>query len=670
VEAVATRSLAPRRRALRRVDGAALAIWALAGGLVLYLGLDGGGYGVIASSQVGMVLWWIVLVGAAWKLLPTGRLTRVAWSALALFGGFVVWTALASTWSLSSERSLQDLSLVISYLGVLVLAIAITSGPDRDRAVRHSVGAVAAAVVILAVLAVISRLAPNSFAAAHVTAAFLGAGAQGRLSWPLNYWNGLAALVALGLPLLLAIATSARTLRVQAGAAAALPVLALCDYLTFSRGGALAAAVALLAFLALAPARFPKLATMLVAGAGSAILIAGADHRAAVEHGLTNHLASVQGGQLLVAIVLVCAGVALAQVGIGLAARHGTLPRLLTIPAPRARALLGAAIAVAVVAALAVGAPSRLSHAWHDFKTPRAAALSQDSLARYASFSSNSRYQYWKVAVHTNAGHPLTGSGPGTFQLLWLPRATVPGYVTNAHSLYFETLAEVGIVGLVLLAGFLLLILAAAVTLVLRSEREGRVRAAGAAAAMLSFVVSAAFEWVWQLPVLPAAFLLLAAAVLAPAPRRVAIRSLAPDAPLGSGRGRLPLPLRLGLVATALVCVIAIGIPLATASAVGRSQAAAGAGDLSSAVADARSAARLEPGAASPQLQLALVLELQRNYPAALAAARTATRDESQNWSDWLVLSRIEAEAGAPKAAVAAYVRARSLNPLSSLFHQ
>ena len=79
--------------------------------------------------------------------------------------------------------------------------------------------AVGAAVVVIALLALISRLAPNSFPASHVTAAFLG-GAQGRLSWPLNYWNGLGALVALGLPLLLSIASSARNLRTQVLSAA------------------------------------------------------------------------------------------------------------------------------------------------------------------------------------------------------------------------------------------------------------------------------------------------------------------------------------------------------------------------------------------------------------------------------------------------------------------
>lgn len=639
-------------RALRDVDAAALGTWALAGGLVLFLGLEGGGYDIVLRSQVGVVLWWLVLVGAAWGILPAGRLTRAGWTAVGLLAGFVAWTALATTWSLSSERSLQELSRVASYLAVLVLALAIHR--DRQRAVRHTVHALAAAVVIVAALALLSRLFPSSFPAAHTTAAFLpGTGA--RLGWPLNYWNALAALVALGLPLLLSIATSARTLRGQAAAAGAVPVLVLCGYLTFSRGGAIAAAVALLAFIALAPERFPKLATVLATGAGGVILVAGAVHRSAIERGLTGPATAVQGRQLLVSIVLVCCGVALAQAGIGLAVRHGTPPRWLRVSPARARALLSGAVVIALAAALALGAPSRLNHAWQQFKNPTSAALGPDSLARFGSVSGNGRYDYWTAAVQATSGHVIGGSGPGTFQLLWEPRAPYYSYVINAHSLYVETLAEVGVIGLALLLGFLLLVLGIAVRLVIRSEHEARALAAGAVAALIAFAVSASADWVWQVPVLPAAFLLLAAAVLAPGSR-------------SSGARRNRILVRAGAILTALACLATIGIALGTASSVRQSQDAAAAGNTTLALAAAQTAARLEPGAASAQLQEALVLELRHDLPDAVAAARRATRDEPANWGNWLVLSRLEAESGHVQAAVSAYSRARLDNPRSPVF--
>lgn len=652
MESVATRFTVPRRWALPRIDSAALGTWALAGGLVLYLGIDGGGYDIVVRSQVGIVLWWIVLVSAAWGILPATRPTRAGWLVLALFGGFVIWTAIASTWSLSSERSLQSLSLVASYLAVLLLGIAMHR--ERERAVRHTVNAIGTAVVIVAVLALVSRLFPGAIPAARSTAAYLP-GVQARLSWPLNYWNGLAALLALGLPLLLATATSARTLGAQAAAAAAIPLVALCGYLTFSRGGAVEAAFAVTAFLALAPDRVPKLATTIAAAGGSAILIVSAVHRGAIEQGLSNHVAAVQGAQLLVTTVIVSAGVALAQLGIGLAARHGSLPKPLQVSRGRARALLAAMVALAVVAALAAGAPSRLAHAWRQFKNPNI-VLPAGSLSRFGNATGEGRYQYWSVAVRATRsnGHLAGGSGPGTFQLVWLPHATIPGYITNAHSLYVETLAELGVVGLVLLGGALLVALIGAITVVVRSEYEARARAAGAVAALVAFLVAAGVDWIWQLPVLPTAFLLLAAAVLAPAR---AIRS---------SEGRVGA--RLVLVAAAVASLGAIAIPLATATAVRQSEAAATAGDPQRALVDARTAARIEPTAASAQIQEALVLELEHNYPAALVAARSATRDESENWSAWLILSRIEAESGRVKPSIVAFERARSLNPRSSLF--
>lgn len=641
-----------------RVDPRAVWIWALCAALVLYLGVDGGGYDLVVRSHVGVIVWWVVLLGGACGLLPTARLTRVGGGALALFGAFVVWTAIASTWSLSSERSLQELSRGACYLGVLVLAI--TTFPDRRHALRHTVAAVASAVFVIAALALISRLRPGAFSGSETTAALLP-GSHQRLSWPLNYWNALGALVATGIPVLLSIATSARTLAAQAAAAAAVPVICLCGYLTFSRGGAIAGAVGLVVFLALAPDRIPKLATSLLCAAGSAALIVGAVHRSAIERGLTTAIARREGDSLLVATLFVCAGVALAQMGIGLAVRHGTRPRLLQISRRRSSLLLAGVSVIAAALAIGLGASGRLAHAWQDFKRRDAAALHQRTLARFGALSGNGRYDYWKTGIDALPGHVVGGYGPGTFQLVWLPRAPVSSYVINAHSLYVETLVEVGLVGLVLLAGFLLTLFAAAIRATVTVDLTPRVHTAAVAGAVAAFLISAALDWVWQMPVLPVAILLLAAAALAPAGRSVS------PGPGTLTRGRR-IVTRTVLAVAAVACLVAIGVPLADTGAVRASQAQASTGNLSAALADARSAIRIEPGAESAQLQTALVLELQGRFGAAVIAARKATADAPQDWQSWLVLSRLETEAGQPAPALADYRRARSLNPRSPLF--
>jgi hypothetical protein len=673
VDSVAARAETLRSRALRRVDGHVVSTWLLAGGLVLYLAMDGGGYDIVVRSQVGIVVWWLVLVGAAWGVLPATRISRAGWTALALFGGYAVWTALGATWSPSTDLSLQSLSLVAGYLGVLLLALGIHR--DREQAVRHTLTAIASAGVVVAGFALASRLRPDLFAAAHVTSAFLP-GTQGRIAWPLNYWNALGALIALVLPLLLANATSGRTLLGQAAAAGAIPMVALCGYLTFSRGSAFAAAGGLLVFLVLAEHRISKLATVAVTAGGSAILIAGAVHRPAVEKGLLSSVARHQGATLLVAVVLVCGGVAMAQVGIGLATRHAEPPRWLRIPLTRARWLLAGAVIAAVVVALAAGAPTRLSHAWRDFQRPAPVTLHQNNLNRFGSTSGNGRYNFWKVAVDASGSHLLRGWGPGAFQVIWPNRTPVWSPALNAHSLYLETLLEGGVVGLALLAAFLALLVGTAIALAARSRYEARTRAAAVAAASIAFVISAGVDWVWQVPALPVAFVLLCAAALAP--RRGGARSSAAkpgDQPVGRlvrgpaiRRSASVLGVRLGLPLVAVAGLVAIGVPLAATTALRRSQAAAASGNTAAALLDARAAERVEPNSASPQLQEALVLELRGDYTGALVAVHRATSDEPLNWQGWLVRSRLQAEAGQPAASLASYRRAKSLNPKSPLF--
>src|SRR6202035_5599069 len=182
---------------------------------------------------------------------------------------------------------------------------------------------------------------------------------------------------------------------------------------------------------------------------------------------------------------------------------------------------------------------------------------------------------------------------------------------------YLETFAEEGIPGLVLLVVALGAILAGTLSAAVRARYDTRTQAAAATAACLAFLISAAVDWVWQLPVLPCAFFLLGAATLVPTRPRPVIRSDlleangAPSSAEGPARSWPPIARRVTLAVIALACLFAIGLPLAETTALRASQAAAGSGATATALADAETAARLEPGAATPQLQLALVLETQ-----------------------------------------------------------
>jgi len=624
--------------------------------LVLYLALRGGGYDTVVYGEVGIAAWWLVLLGALVGVLPAARITTLGWIALGLLAAFGVWTAIGISWSESAERSMTEVGRIASYLGIFALALA-AQGKDGFR---RTISAVAAAIAVVGGLALLSRLEPSWFAPNEIAAALPSA--EGRLSYPLNYWNGVAALVAIGIPLLLVIATNARHVITRACAAAAVPVLALAAYYTFSRGGAAAIVVGFVVLLALYPRRLALLPSALTTVAGGAILIAAATQRNALEDGFGTGAAHVQGDEMLAMVIVVCGGVGLIQAALGLAAKHELGPRL-SLGRTTGRAL-GATVVVSVVlAGVAAGLPAEVADRWDEFKDERGTRVS--GAARFGSGDSTGRYQLWQSAMDANATDRLTGIGPGTFEFWEAREGVLPGFVRDAHSLYFETLAEVGVVGFALIAGMILWIMVCGVRGALsHGTPDRRAWIAGATAACATFAAAAAVDWAWELAVLPAAFLLLGAAIMG-------TRNTGSQEHAGSTLARRSsVPTRVLLVGGAAVALVVIAIPLATSSLLTDSQSQASANQLDPALSDAQSAAAVAPFAASPSLQKALLFESRGELAAASTAAEAATEREATNWRTWLTLSRIEARLGHAQEAVDAYRRARSLNPLSPLFKE
>jgi hypothetical protein len=303
--------------------------------------------------------------------------------------------------------------------------------------------------------------------------------------------------------------------------------------------------------------------------------------------------------------------------------------------------------------AIGLGSQAHVGDRWAEFKNPSlgAGATANTDVQRLSSVSGNGRYQYWVSAVDAAKSAPVTGIGAGSWESWWARRATLPGTVRNAHSLYAETLGELGIVGIVLLAGLLLLVIGTGVRRSRQATAASRALLAAGTAACCAFAVSCGIDWNWQITVLPACFVLLAAAMLA-----------SDGPPLQAGRG-----LRIGLGAVSVVGLIALAVPLAGAVGLRESQRSAATGHLDSALQQAATAMRAQPYALSPALQRALVLELRGDLPRAVVAARAAERKEPLNWRAPFVLARLETERGHVAAGLAAYRRAKSLDHTSSL---
>ncbi len=119
------------------------------------------------------------------------------------------------------------------------------------------------------------------------------------------------------------------------------------------------------------------------------------------------------------------------------------------------------------------------------------------------------RSLYYHVAWREYLAHPLLGSGAGTFGHYWLRWGDVAawGGALDTHSLYLETLAELGPIGLCLLGAFLLYPLRRALA------HRSLPFVPAAAGAAIAFLVHAGLDWDWEMPAVVVAALGCAAVV-------------------------------------------------------------------------------------------------------------------------------------------------------------
>ncbi len=630
-------------------------MWLGAFAVTVYVALSGGGYDLVIRSQVGLIIWWLVLLGVILGMLPRGGLAPRTWGAFALLTGFFIWTWVGTLWTTNTEQTLVEVGRVATYAGAFVLA----AGALTRNSARALFAGLASGIAVVCGVAVLSKLVPSFFPANPTAGVYL----TPRLSYPFDYSDGVGEFAALGVPLLWYWASSARTLWGRALGGAGLPVVLLCLGMTVSRGGILAAVVGGLVFLALSPDRLPRLASGVIAALATLVLMLVLLARNALAEGLTVAPAGERHSMLVITVVVVVAA-ALLQTGVAILGRRRARPRWSQVSRTTARGVgivIAALIVAGMVAFFATGAAHSL---WEEFKQPNV-PTSGSTYFRLLSVAGSHRYQYWQVALRAFRSSPWHGIGPGTFQFYWAQHQKLGEYVLNAHSLWIETLAELGIIGLVLLAGFFLWTLVNGAVRAMASEPDTRALRVAAVSAVAAFGAAAAFDWDWQIAVIPIITMMLAALALT--------RELGsePTSVLDRTRPafRQIVATRIVLVVACLVALWVIIVPLGTTAAVRASQQAAGRGQLAAALRDAANAQQLEPDAATPRLQRALVLEQLGDTSGAAQAIAAAIGRAPTDWEIWLVASRIATEQDRPRLALRDYQKARSLNPRSPIFN-
>ncbi|MFL5958791.1 MAG: O-antigen ligase family protein [Gaiellaceae bacterium] len=613
-------------------------------GCVFSLSYANGGFDTTTKAYAGISAWWLLGTGAAIGIAGArARVDRLALAALGLFAAFAIWTLLSMSWAPDGGRSFEQFDQVSFYVAVLALAIVLA----RLVPASTIVGGVALAISGIGLVSLVSRFFPSSFG---VQPSIIVTAINSRLSFPLGYWNGLGIETALAYPLLLSIMASRRSRLASGLAALPLPILGAVMYLTSSRGAFVAAALAVAVYLLLAPNRWPALAAAALAGCGGVVAVATLVHKNQLLAGaMTDPVAVHQGHQAALVIGIACLVSALAWLGLAEARRRVSTP-----PRPAGWAVSGL-IVLGTVLAIALSHPIAKFDA---FRSNSFAAGGSDTsyvTSHLLSSTGSGRWQFWGAASREFQARPLNGGGAGSWEFWWLQHNTLAGFFTQyAHSLYLESLAELGIVGLLLIGGAVIVAAVGAVRSAL-ALRSGEV--AAAAAAGIAFFAAAAYDWVWQL-----------AGIVAVGVGLLGVALGARPSPRAGEWGRFGV-IRPILALVAVAAIVPQVVALASGIHLRNGQAAFLAGDPARAKREALAAKAVEPWNADAYLLLARIDSYLGQYDTAAAAIRAGIRRSPRDYRFWEKAATIDAYRGDVDGVRRDFARIRLLNPNAPILH-
>jgi len=655
------RTLEPRMRQRRSVVSlrhlAAMDVWIIGavGGTAFLLAYDRGGFALSARATTAIVAWWALLLGVGLGVWPRTRVPRATWIVAGLLAAFAVWTFASIWWAKSAENAFVEFNRVTMNLAIFLLAVfAGTRGNVRRWADGLAVG-----IAGIAVVALISRCFPSTFSLQGFPT-FLP-GVVTRLSFPIGYWNGLGVFIGFAYALWLGLALRATRWWPRILVLLPFPTFAAVIYLTSSRGGVAAAWVGAIVFLATTTRRWAAIGALLAVAAGSAAAISVLLPRHELVDGpLRSHQAAIEGHEAFLLIL---------AISLGTGVLYAVGDRLLgdLSPSPAFGRMLVAAIVVGLIAGAFASHPARRFEAFKQL--PGATGTGDAGFVRshLLSGSGSGRWQFWTAALHEWESAPVVGRGAGSYQAWWAEHASFSYFIRNAHSLYLEVLGELGVAGFLLLGGAFAYGGVVAVRNTLRRVNDERVVTASLLGVVAAFYVGAGIEWIWQLTALSAIGLVCLGLLVGPGGSSVELQPVRDD--------RRPRPTRMPRFAVAAALLVlgwvvmcAQAIPWLSDLQIKASAAAVERNDGTTALRRALDAKNLQPWAASPYLQLALVQEQRQDLGSAWKWIGEAVDRNPIDWRLWLVAARIETKRGDIAAARRSLLRAESLNPRSPLF--
>jgi UDP-N-acetylmuramyl pentapeptide phosphotransferase/UDP-N-acetylglucosamine-1-phosphate transferase/tetratricopeptide (TPR) repeat protein len=555
--------------------------------------------------------------------------------AAAALVGLWLWALVSVGWSESADQAMTEANRWLLYaalFGVLVLLV------SDDRLGAIVVGTGAAAILALGLYIAIRLVA--------------GSGDElffaGRLIEPLGYVNGQAGYLLMGVWPLVALAERARKPLVAGGALAGATFLGALVLLGQTRAVLPAAGLSALLLLLVVPGRTKRAWALAVAGAGIAVC---AGPVLDVYDSVRGGSPPADGEAREAALAVLLASAAAGAVWAGTVAVVGRMGERTSRAGRFAWAPLavGAVLVLAVAVAALEDPVSKVRDEYRGFVELEDEA---DNSSRFASGGGN-RYDYWRIAVDQFADNPVRGIGAGNYDRTYFLERRTTEDVRQAHSIELQTLGELGVVGGMLLAAFLIAIGTGFARRARAAKDDPRARALAVAAGgtFAVWLVHTSVDWLHLIPGLTGIALCSAAVLVGPwrGPRTE-----------GAGRAR---------VAVVAICGIAV---LVGAVLVGRTALAdrylnegreVVASDPPNALAKADDSQRLnDERLAAYYLESAAWARL-GDYRRARAALSEATRREPHDFVTWALLGDLATRRGEDRQALRDYRRALSLNP-------
>ncbi|MHB9111369.1 MAG: O-antigen ligase family protein [Thermoleophilia bacterium] len=443
-------------------------------------------------------------VVGVWTLLVTmlfvnrnemlANLTRGKLIILCLAVAFWLWVGLSMKWSISADQTWTDFNRTGGYLAVLLLGVMLGGNSAvRNWAVPLFVGVVTSA----AAYGIGPRILPTVIE--NLEDAF-------RIAVPMGYANAMGLLMALAYPLSLYIASSRRyNPFVRIFMVVSTLIIGICLFFTASRGATLALAIGLLIYFAASPLRLRSFGVFILSFS-PAILIAlwasGQDAMVKDKVDMSLRLAAAAELRLYLGFsILLVTLISIIALFVGKSIRFSKFVTRLTgsVALVSIISVIFMAIALFVSSQPSLGGWAR--QVYHDFIVDAPSQKAGAGVGRLLILRSSGRLPLWEEALANWEDNPVKGTGAQSFPVVHLLRRESGAiFVKQAHGLGFSLLAELGLVGFLLMGAFIAMSLTYAALLVCKlRDRWDKGLAATIVSLLVIYLIHSSYDWDWNM---------------------------------------------------------------------------------------------------------------------------------------------------------------------------